>query len=80
MEKIDTQPPYGSFGLEEWIEYNVLRKKESGNDMISGDWKTRILELKAQGYGNASEDNTILQARERGDLQPNSRGCALAGP
>ena len=29
MEKIDTQLPYGSFGIEEWIEYNLEHNKAS---------------------------------------------------
>ena len=39
MEQIDTMPPYGSFGLEEWVQYNLLRRSKGDNSkLMSAEW------------------------------------------
>ena len=43
MEQIDTMPPYGSFGLEEWIEYNLLRRSMGDSSkLMSAEWAVRV--------------------------------------
>jgi len=69
MEQIDSLPPYGSFGLEEWIEYNVLHRQIGDHkEMVTGEWKTRLQELRKAGYMQATvykkQDSAILEDRE----------------
>jgi len=58
MEKIDTQMPYGSIGIEEWINYNLSKNTAIKS---SEEWQSRMNQLFPSG---AAEEGVVLHDRE----------------
>jgi len=63
MEEIDTEPPYGTIDIEEWIDWNLKTlEKKQGNDIYNTSfWEKQIAD---KFHSQAELDSVVLHDRQ----------------